>query len=559
MQCLRLCLTLFIALSAPFQAGHAAEQGSATPRIVGGQNAPIDRWPWMAQLAIQDPNLSGGYLLCGASHISTGWILTAAHCLQYTNGAPADASNVYVFIGDTERNNRPTDGIQAQQLLIHRQYSNLNHDLALIRIPARGNTLWPSIITPEGASALEAAPFSQRDEAMIALGWGETGNGLSNQLQQVQLDYIPRSLCRQLSGLTISDFVICAAELNPVNGRNQDSCFGDSGGPLLLDREGTAWLAGITSFGEQTCATGAPGGYTHLAAETGELEALTASAGDPLVDLALLWNLTPPARYYNRPGGSRSLALTLRNNGNNSIGDPTLSLTLTGQSVASAQWDSCTGSLLGNTCTPTGSLAGSRTQSFTVNGNNGQDQVVTIDIQGRANQEDFRRPNNTLQQVVVFSNNPDIALEARQTSQTTDRATVTVTLSNLSTLNAATGTAVEFSLPSGISLANAATLGCTDTSPTRCPMGTLAADTSKRLNLQLDSSAGISRMLNLTATLNERDVPDGDTRRSLSVNYAAVATSTFNRDGSSGGGVPMPALLLTLSLLALRRRPCSLP
>ena len=558
MQCLRFlfsCLTLVLTATLPISL--AANETGATPRIIGGQDAPVNRWPWMAQLAIVDPATPGGFLLCGANHLSTRWILTAAHCLEYSNGDPVQANNVYVFIGDTDRNNSPTSGIQAQQILVHRQYANLEHDLALIRIPARSNSEWPSIITREGASALESAPFSQRDEALTALGWGETGSGISADLQEVQLDYVPRAECRQLSPLRISDFVICAAELNPISGRDQDTCFGDSGGPLFLGRDRSPWLAGLTSFGEAICANGGPGGYTHLAAETTELEALTAAAGFPLVDLNLFWSVTPPARYYAAPSASRRLTLTLENTGSTTISDPTLSFSLSGGTFASAQWDSCSDGLIGNRCTPVTSLTGSRTQSLTVNGNNGQDQVVTVTLVGSADQEDYRRRNNSLQQVVVFSNNPDIALTARTTASTADRATLSVTLRNLSTLNAASGTAVEFTLPAGMTLANAGTLGCTGASPTRCPLGTLAPETAKVLNLQINSADSITRTLSFQGTLNERDIPAGDTRQSVLVSFRAASSSSAGSGG--GGGTIWFGGIALLCALGLRHRPCSPP
>lgn len=555
MQCLRNLISgLALALTATLPLAGVAGDTVATPRVIGGLDAPVNRWPWMAQLAIVDPATPGGYLLCGASHLSTRWILTAAHCLEYPNGALVPASNVYVFIGDTDRNNNPTSGIQAQQVLIHRLYSDLNHDLALIRIPARNNSEWPSIITVDGSDALEAAPFSLRDEAVTALGWGQTGSGLSNDLQEVQLDYVPRSQCRQSSPLSISNFVICAAELNPVSGRNQDTCFGDSGGPLFVGRDRSPWLAGLTSFGESICATGAPGGYTHLAAETAELEALTASAGFPLVDLNLFWSFAAPPRYYALPGASQTLTLTLENSGSTTINNPTLNLSLSGGTSATSQWNSCSS---GNLCTPVSNFTGSRTQSLTVNGNNGQDQVVTVNVQGSADQEEYRRRNNSLQQVIVFSNNPDIALSARTIATTADRATLSVTLRNLSTLNSASGTAVEFALPSGMTLANADTLGCTGSSLVRCPLGTLAPDSAKVLNLQIDSRDSITRMLNFQGTLNERDIPAGDTQQSVTISFSAPPSTSTGSSG--GGGFIFVGWLLTLSLLGLRRRPCPPP
>ena len=134
---------------------------TATPRIVGGEPAP-DRWPWMAQVAVDDPSVSG-YLLCGASHLSPEWLVTAAHCMEYLNGDPAEESRTFVFIGDRDRNNIPQNGIPVRRILIHRQYQNLNRDLALLRIDTRTNTRWPSIISEERFEALEQQNTAELD------------------------------------------------------------------------------------------------------------------------------------------------------------------------------------------------------------------------------------------------------------------------------------------------------------------------------------------------------------------------------------------------------------
>ncbi|KZX68392.1 trypsin-like serine protease, partial [Alcanivorax sp. HI0003] len=435
---------------------------TATARIVGGDPAPVDRWPWMAQLAVDDPSVSG-YLLCGASQLSPEWLVTAAHCMEYLDGSPAEANRTFVFIGDTDRNNVPQNGIPVRQILLHRQYQNLNRDLALLRIDPRSNTLWPSIISNDGFNALEQRTTSALDESVTALGWGDTGNGnLSNVLREVQLDYIPQQSCRELSSLTITNFAVCAAELNPINGNNQDSCFGDSGGPLFLDRDRQPWLVGLTSFGLRNCATGAPSGYTHLSAETAELEFLTDSAGIPLVDLLPEWPTPPPEYYYQPPGGSQTLTLVLKNDSKeNTVTNPILGFSLTDNTFASGRWSGCGGLLSGDRCRPVSSLAASSSvnQDLVVDGNGGTDQVVTVAITATANQDDYRRRNNRIAQMVVFSNQPDLTLSAVQQSGNTSEARVAVTLNNRSTINNATNGEIRFSLPLNTTLANADELG----------------------------------------------------------------------------------------------------
>ena len=529
---------------------------TATARIVGGEPAPVDRWPWMAQLAVDDPSVSG-YLLCGASQLSPEWLVTAAHCMEYLSGERAEANRTFVFIGDTDRNNVPQNGIPVRQILVHRQYENLDRDLALLRIDPRGNTLWPSIISKDNFDDLERRSTGALDESVTALGWGDTGAGnLSNVLREVQLDYIPQQRCRELSSLTITNFAVCAAELNPVNGVQQDSCFGDSGGPLFLDRDQQPWLVGLTSFGLRNCATGAPSGYTHLSAETRELEVLTGSAGIPLVDLLPEWLTPPPQYYYQPPGGSQTLTLTLKNDSKeNTVTNPILGFSLTDNTFASGRWSGCGGLLSGDRCRPVSSLAASSsvTQDLVIDGSSGADQVVTVAITATANQDDYRRRNNRIAQMVVFSNQPDLTLSAVQQSGNTSEARVAVTLNNRSTINNATNGEIRFSLPLNTTLANADELGCTLSNPVSCPVGDLPASSSQTVNLTFASDTGENRSITFTGFSTNGDLPnDNDNSAKLTLRYPSPAPSPTG-GGSSGGGAPATLTLLAGLLLVLRR------
>ena len=56
-----------------------------TSRIVGGKTAILGQFPWQAQIWTQKGFEKSPTFTCGGSLINEGLILTAAHCIQFTN------------------------------------------------------------------------------------------------------------------------------------------------------------------------------------------------------------------------------------------------------------------------------------------------------------------------------------------------------------------------------------------------------------------------------------------------------------------------------------------
>ena len=75
MQIIIQIVTFYLLLS-----GSCGTRKNVQSRIVGGNEATINSWPWQAML--RDFN---GPQFCGGTLIDPWWVLTAAHCLPEGN------------------------------------------------------------------------------------------------------------------------------------------------------------------------------------------------------------------------------------------------------------------------------------------------------------------------------------------------------------------------------------------------------------------------------------------------------------------------------------------
>ncbi|MEQ1636924.1 MAG: serine protease [Methylococcales bacterium] len=235
-----------------------AASTAVQPKILGGEAAGLNAWPWMAGLVLSG---SKSNVFCGGSLVAPDWVLTAAHCMfdespsNSNNYVRTDISEFEVLINRANLNSTDGERIAAERIVIPDEFDHkyLTNDIALIKLKN------PSSVVP-----IETLPdFSTLDEAgqnnAIAIGWGNT-SATSNRflygLQQVSLPIISNEQCKaSLKG--IDEYMLCAG----IATGGRDTCEGDSGGPLIVfDPERSVWRqAGITSFGESDC--GAPGYY----------------------------------------------------------------------------------------------------------------------------------------------------------------------------------------------------------------------------------------------------------------------------------------------------------
>ncbi len=233
-------------------------------KVVGGGSLQQGDYPFMVSLQFE--RAEGGFVhYCGATLISSSWLLTAAHC------APRDDEEAYLGSVHLRQNLDDTQGviIPFKQVIIHPRYQQerSGFDVALV-----------SLAEPVDLPTVPLASASSSASHGYVVGWGDLSSGggaLPDVLHEVDVPLMAREDCLQLyqdnapsiyEDIDNVDTQRCAGRLDG----NVDACQGDSGGPLLVrDSAGEGWVQlGISSWGVGCGFAGLPGVYANVPALT---------------------------------------------------------------------------------------------------------------------------------------------------------------------------------------------------------------------------------------------------------------------------------------------------
>ena len=550
------------ALPALLSLGTAASAQEASPRIIGGDDASQNEWPWMVQVNVRFRDTGSGGL-CGGILLSQDWVVTAAHCLVSDLGNVVSRNDVEVLVGSVSLDGGTSYNIDGFGIPSNYNPDNFNNDIAILRLANAGPALsnWPSIVGSDQLTELELAPFAQRDEALTATGWGVTSRNQvepqpADRLQEVALDYIQTGSCKNAWGNGFNTAtMVCAAELNPVQGRDQDTCSGDSGGPLFIGDDIDPYVIGLTSFGQPQCAGNLPTVYTSVLSQVSFVEEVTTEAGQPLVDLAL--ELPEGLRYYAVPGDTASFDLifanrSLSNTVNNSrltVQDGSLNITVDGSNCLVSCYQEA--SLPAQTAR---TLPVTASRSFS-----SEPSIESFTFNADATEEEYRAKNNRQEISVIFSDAADLAVDASILSSGINSngegtAEVAVTVRNLTTIAGAVAGNVSLTVnpPVGTSLTSSS-LPC----DSACNLGELAPGQSAEVTLAFTSGTPQNGNLSLTAETTDDEFPDANNSTDVALSYsniAATSSSSNEGGGGGGGGGALGALLALIALAGLRRR-----
>ena len=236
---------------------------------MGGSTVAVNEYPWQVGIVTK----WSSFVWCGASLISSKWVLSAAHCTK-----DKQASLLQVLLGE-HNYFTGTEAATVRMNIIaiknHPQYDKqtTNYDFSLLKLAQSLDfSLHPSIrpiCLPEGDEQTYSGTVA------TVTGWGTTSSGgpTSPTLREVDVNVLSNSACQDDYGYPaswITEQMMCAN----TPGGGKDACQGDSGGPLVSSGGGDGVtpgqnyeLIGVVSWGIGCAQSDAPGVYARVTSQ----------------------------------------------------------------------------------------------------------------------------------------------------------------------------------------------------------------------------------------------------------------------------------------------------
>lgn len=232
----------------------ALERGAEieTMRIIGGEVAGKNEWPWQVALLFSGVPNEHDAFFCGGTLIKRDWVVTAAHCVKGMTESELEIL--------TETNKLDGSGVRrgVARIIVHPKFKfkTLNFDIALVKL---GTSVPKNLPLADLITDRQEDKLAEPGDEMFITGWGSITRPKFNpkipvELREARVPVVANDVCNEAKAYEgfITKRKICAGELDGSKG----ICFGDSGGPLLA-RDGKGdyrLLTGVVSVGTDPCA-----------------------------------------------------------------------------------------------------------------------------------------------------------------------------------------------------------------------------------------------------------------------------------------------------------------
>ncbi|KAJ8730068.1 hypothetical protein PYW07_017106 [Mythimna separata] len=255
------------------ETGCCGREAADSDRIIGGRETELEQFPWTVLLEITfDYGDRRQAFNCGGSLISSKYILTAGHCVFDQGGKIV---NIDIYLAEYDKRTFPKDCknvlgegqkcvenivMKAEDVVLHPQYddTHLNNDIALIRI--QGLAPYTDYIRPICLPTIDIDSPDFFNLRLAVAGWGRNGRYRSDIKQSTIVNLVPQAKCKKFYP-SLSRRQMCAAGYS-----GEDTCKGDSGGPLMTLYGGKYEVVGVVSGkrADSPCGTSVPSLYTNV-------------------------------------------------------------------------------------------------------------------------------------------------------------------------------------------------------------------------------------------------------------------------------------------------------
>lgn len=227
-----------------------ASEPESPSAIVGGTEV-VDptKWPFIVYIS-KPGNLLDDASSCDGTLIDSQWILTAGHCVSDRFGNLLNKNGFVISIGSNNRDSKSMNDFYVDSIYRHPNYGSKGrytiNDLALIHLKSE-------ITGIETVSLSSDSTIEQDGRMAVVIGWGANVTSSSPYiLNQAVIPILSnaRANKKDWENGTLISAQIAAGYPKGKTG----SCWGDSGGPLLI-QSNSKWIqVGIISaFGGWDC------------------------------------------------------------------------------------------------------------------------------------------------------------------------------------------------------------------------------------------------------------------------------------------------------------------